>query len=103
VVTGNLSPLLLAGMFYLIITVPLTHVVNHIDNRLRLGKQKPGGVVSGLVEVGELKDTAGKASSEAARPAIKAGSLEVRDLDMAYGELQVLRKIRLKVEPGTVT
>ncbi|AZO70011.1 MAG: amino acid ABC transporter permease/ATP-binding protein [Mesorhizobium sp.] len=103
VVTGNLSPLLLAGMFYLIITVPLTHVVNHIDNRLRLGKQKPGGVVSGLVEVGELKDTAGKALSEAAQPAIKAGSLEVRDLDMAYGELQVLRKIRLKVEPGTVT
>ncbi|TIV67778.1 MAG: amino acid ABC transporter permease/ATP-binding protein, partial [Mesorhizobium sp.] len=93
VVTGNLSPLLLAGMFYLIITVPLTHVVNHIDNRLRLG----------LVEVGELKDTAGKASSEAAQPAIKAGSLEVRDLDMAYDELQVLRKIRLKVEPGTVT
>ncbi|AZO30121.1 amino acid ABC transporter permease/ATP-binding protein [Mesorhizobium sp. M1B.F.Ca.ET.045.04.1.1] len=103
VVTGNLSPLLLAGMFYLIITVPLTHVVNHIDNRLRLGKQKPGGVVSGLVEVGELKDTAGKPRHEVARPAIKAGGLEVRDLDMAYGELQVLRKIRLKVEPGTVT
>ncbi|MDX8481079.1 amino acid ABC transporter permease/ATP-binding protein [Mesorhizobium sp. VK24D] len=103
VVTGNLSPLLLAGIFYLIITVPLTHVVNHIDNRLRLGKQKPGGVVSGLVEVGELKDTTGKAKPATARPAIKAGSLEVCDLDMAYGELQVLRKIRLKVEPGTVT
>ncbi|TGS24433.1 amino acid ABC transporter ATP-binding protein, partial [bacterium M00.F.Ca.ET.180.01.1.1] len=69
VVTGNLSPLLLAGMFYLVITVPLTHVVNYIDNRLRLGKQKPGGVVSGLVEVGELKDMTGKASREAARPA----------------------------------
>ncbi|CDX24772.1 Glutamine transport ATP-binding protein GlnQ [Mesorhizobium sp. ORS 3324] len=103
VVTGNLSPLLLAGMFYLIITVPLTHVVNHIDNRLRLGKQKPAGVVSGLVEVGELKDTTGKAKPGTARPAIKAGSLEVCDLDMAYGELQVLKKIRLKVEPGTVT
>ena len=100
VVTGNLSPLLLAGMFYLIITVPLTHVVNTIDNRLRLGKQKAGGVVSGLVEVGELKD---KVSSGMAQPAIKAGSLEVRDLDMAYGELQVLKQIRLKVEPGTVT
>ena len=103
VVTGNLSPLLLAGMFYLIITVPLTHVVNTIDNRLRLGKQKPGGVVSGLVEVGELKDTAGAAAAGTAQPAIKAGSLEVRDLDMAYGELQVLKQIRLKVEPGTVT
>ncbi len=41
VVTGNLSPLLLAGVFYLIVTVPLTHVVNMIDNRLRLGKQRP--------------------------------------------------------------
>ncbi|RAZ73257.1 amino acid ABC transporter permease/ATP-binding protein [Mesorhizobium atlanticum] len=102
VVTGNLSPLLLAGMFYLIITVPLTHVVNHIDNRLRLGRQKPGAAVSGLVEVGELRDMSGKAPATA-RPAIKAGSLEVRDLDMAYGELQVLKEIRLKVEPGTVT
>jgi polar amino acid transport system permease protein len=100
VVTGNLSPLLLAGIFYLVITVPLTHVVNYIDNRLRLGKQKAGGVVSGLVEVGELKNSVGKAEKE---PAIKAGSLEVRDLDMAYGEHQVLKQIRLKVEPGTVT
>ena len=100
IVTGNLSPLLLAGVFYLVITVPLTHVVNYIDNRLRLGKQKAGGVVSGLVEVGELKDSVAKVEKE---PAIKAGSLEVRDLDMAYGEHQVLKQIRLKVEPGTVT
>ena len=100
VVTGNLSPLLLAGVFYLIITVPLTHVVNTIDYRLRLGKQKAGGVVSGLVEVGELKGSVGRTAME---PSIKAGSLEVRDLDMAYGELQVLKQIRLKVEPGTVT
>ncbi|UVK37446.1 amino acid ABC transporter permease/ATP-binding protein [Mesorhizobium sp. AR10] len=107
VVTGNLSPLLLAGMFYLIITVPLTHVVNHIDNGLRLGKQKSGGVVSGLVEVGELENTTGEATATsdgtAAAPAFKAGSLDVRDLDMAYGDLQVLKQIRLKVEPGTVT
>src|SRR5882762_4177814 len=80
VVTGNLSPLLLAGAFYLVITVPLTHVVNYIDNTLRLGKQKPGGAVSGLVEVGELKE----ASALTARPAIKAAGIEVRDLDMAY-------------------
>ncbi|WP_318528641.1 MULTISPECIES: amino acid ABC transporter permease/ATP-binding protein [unclassified Mesorhizobium] len=105
VVTGNLSPLLLAGIFYLIITVPLTHVVNYIDNGLRLGKQKPDGVVSGLVEVGELEGGEASASPDgsAAPPAFKAGSLDVRDLDMAYGELQVLKQIRLKVEPGTVT
>lgn len=40
--TGNLSALTLAGIFYLIITVPLTYVVNHWDERLRSGKkQKP--------------------------------------------------------------
>lgn len=38
VVEGNLSPLVLAGICYLIITVPLTHLVNYIDNRLRKGK-----------------------------------------------------------------
>lgn len=36
--TGNLSPLVAAGLFYLILTIPLTHLVNHIDNRLRRGK-----------------------------------------------------------------
>lgn len=35
--TGNESALLLAGLFYLALTVPLTHVVNHIDRRLRTG------------------------------------------------------------------
>ena len=38
ITSGNLSPLVLAGFFYLIITVPLTHLVNYIDNRLRKGK-----------------------------------------------------------------
>jgi polar amino acid transport system permease protein len=36
---GNLSPLVLAGVFYLIITVPLTHLVNFIDKRLRTGRK----------------------------------------------------------------
>ncbi|MGV1089312.1 MAG: ABC transporter substrate-binding protein/permease [Mycobacterium sp.] len=36
--TGNLSPLVAAGLFYLALTVPLTHLVNYIDNRLRRGK-----------------------------------------------------------------
>jgi polar amino acid transport system substrate-binding protein len=39
--TGNLSPLVAAGLFYLLLTVPLTHLVNFIDNRLRRGR-KPG-------------------------------------------------------------
>jgi len=36
--TGNESALLLAGLFYLVLTVPLTHLVNLIDQRLRSGR-----------------------------------------------------------------
>ncbi len=36
--SGNLSPLVAAGLFYLALTVPLTHLVNRIDERLRRGK-----------------------------------------------------------------
>ena len=36
--TGNLSPLVAAGLFYLALTIPLTHLVNFIDNRLRRGR-----------------------------------------------------------------
>jgi polar amino acid transport system permease protein len=50
VTTGNLSPLVAAGLCYLILTVPLTHLVNHIDNRLRVGRQVRA-VTSGLDEL----------------------------------------------------
>jgi polar amino acid transport system substrate-binding protein len=36
--TGSLSPLVAAGLFYLILTIPLTHLVNFVDNRLRHGR-----------------------------------------------------------------
>ncbi len=36
--TGNLSPLVAAGLFYLMLTIPLTHLVNLIDSRLRSGR-----------------------------------------------------------------
>ncbi|MFO7162364.1 MAG: ABC transporter substrate-binding protein/permease [Mycolicibacterium hassiacum] len=37
--TGSLSPLVAAGLFYLMLTVPLTHLVNYIDARLRRGRR----------------------------------------------------------------
>ncbi|OAN41893.1 ABC transporter substrate-binding protein/permease [Mycolicibacterium iranicum] len=37
--TGNLSPLVAAGLFYLALTIPLTHLVNYIDTRLRRGRR----------------------------------------------------------------
>ncbi|WP_343600280.1 ABC transporter substrate-binding protein/permease [Mycobacterium sp.] len=36
--TGSLSPLVAAGLFYLMLTIPLTHLVNLIDARLRRGR-----------------------------------------------------------------
>ncbi len=36
--SGNMSPLIAAGLLYLILTVPLTHLVNFMDNRMREGK-----------------------------------------------------------------
>lgn len=40
--TGNLSPLVAAGLVYLLLTIPLTHLVNYIDRRLRTGRaEKP--------------------------------------------------------------
>ncbi len=101
VVTGNLSPLLLAGIFYLVITVPLTHVVNMIDTRLRLGKQKPAGIASGLEEVDELDGA--KRMDQKPGAGFKGGSLDVRNLGMAYGELDVLKGVDLSVRPGSVT
>jgi polar amino acid transport system permease protein len=40
--TGNESALVLAGLLYLVITVPLTHAVNAIDRRLREGRRADG-------------------------------------------------------------
>lgn len=54
VLSGNLSPLVMAGVFYLIITVPLTHLVNYFDNRFRTGRRRAAPPVSGLNEVKEL-------------------------------------------------
>ncbi|QRP46319.1 amino acid ABC transporter permease [Amycolatopsis sp. FDAARGOS 1241] len=41
--TGNLSPLVAAGFVYLVITVPLTHLVNYIDKRLQTGRKVRAG------------------------------------------------------------
>jgi polar amino acid transport system permease protein len=109
VVTGNLSPLLLAGIFYLLITVPLTHVVNFIDNRLRMGKQqRSGSPKSGLVEVGELdashqSDDLAEAAAISSSQRFKGGNLQISGLAMAYGDMEVLKGIDLTIQTGTVT
>ncbi|SNY93624.1 polar amino acid transport system permease protein [Cohaesibacter sp. ES.047] len=101
VVTGNLSPLLLAGVFYLIITVPLTHLVNYIDDRLRTGKVTKSGPVSGLEEVTEQASVPNLPAVE--KPAFRGGSLKISNLTMAYDDIDVLKDISLEVPAGSVT
>ncbi|MGW4355946.1 ABC transporter substrate-binding protein/permease [Nocardia sp. NPDC004582] len=48
--TGNLSPLVAAGLVYLLLTVPLTHLVNYIDKRMRDGRPGGGGDPADPVE-----------------------------------------------------
>ncbi|MBM7047414.1 amino acid ABC transporter permease/ATP-binding protein [Rhizobium lusitanum] len=105
VVTGNLSPLLLAGVFYLVITVPLTHLVNYIDTRLRLGRQGRGsGAASGLVEVTELEAASDMQPPSGAGVArFTGGAVKVSDLSMSYGDLDVLKGVDLDIAKGTVT
>ena len=62
---------------------------------------------SGLKEVAEL-DKAEEpgplaVSAPSSYPAFKGGSIEVRKIDMAYGSVQVLHDVSLKVAAGTVT
>ena len=96
VVTGNLSPLLLAGIFYLVITVPLTHFVNYIDYRLRTGK-RPTVVTSGLKEVSEMEeagivsDTVGALASAGKHPPASRSPARSSEEPVRYqgGSLQV--------------
>jgi polar amino acid transport system permease protein len=54
VLSGNLSPLVAAGILYLVITVPLTHLVNYFDHKFRTGRRRAAPPTSGLKEVKEL-------------------------------------------------
>lgn len=50
---------MLAGLFYLIITVPLTHMVNYVDVRYRTGRRRLTAPQSGLKEVEEVRAPGG--------------------------------------------
>ena len=96
--TGNLSPLVAAGLFYLILTVPLTHLVNYIDARLRSGRA-----------AAEPDETA-----EAARVDVRPGdhmtadaarrasvSLAAKGIHQTLGGTKVLRGVDIEVPAGS--
>lgn len=51
--TGNLSPLIASAVLYLCLTVPLTHLVNYIDNRLRVGRREKPEPDEAAAKIGE--------------------------------------------------
>jgi len=113
--SGNLSPLVMAGAFYLIITVPLTHLVNYFDNRFRIGRRHPATPRSGLNEVTEHDATLPLIAAEFRRQQLSANissadietfhgsSLELKNLTIAYGDIDVLRNVSMTIAPGTTT
>jgi polar amino acid transport system permease protein len=53
---ANLSPLVAAGIVYLVLTVPLTHLVNYVDRRLREGRAPAEEPISPVGVVGSDQD-----------------------------------------------
>ena len=80
-----------AGVLYLILTVPLTHFVNFIDNRLRTGKPERRNRTSWrhLSARGHRHD------------GIRFRNLTGKNLHLSFGHNHVLRGIDLHVEKGT--
>jgi polar amino acid transport system substrate-binding protein len=52
--TGSLSPLVAAGLCYLILTIPLTHLVNLVDRRLRQGRASDEPELDAIVGIQEM-------------------------------------------------
>ncbi len=104
--SGNLSPLVLAGFVYMAITVPLTHVVNMIDNGFRLRKPQllPQ---SGLVEAEELHNLVDPSTRSQGKAGVQraftGAGMEIRDLHVYYGDYHALSGINLTIRPGSVT
>ncbi|AJT41526.1 amino acid ABC transporter permease [Psychromicrobium lacuslunae] len=48
--TGNYSPVVAAGVLYLVLTIPLTHLVNYVDKRLRTGRAEQGNAATTATE-----------------------------------------------------
>jgi polar amino acid transport system substrate-binding protein len=91
--TGNLSPLVAAGLFYLLLTIPLTHLVNYIDGRLRRGRPAAAG---GSARPGDRQPGDGVMAQSRSEPV----SLAARDIHLAFGDNAVLRGVDIDVRPA---
>lgn len=110
--TGNLSPLVAVGIAYLVITVPMTHLVNFLDRRLRAGQ----ALLPPMPTAWIVRRTAPDDSPEAApipappTPAPKRGRgpgkarpvIQARGLTLNFGPFRALEDINLDIHRGEV-
>ncbi|MEW9519822.1 amino acid ABC transporter permease/ATP-binding protein [Streptomyces tubercidicus] len=112
--TYNMSPLTAVALCYLMITVPLTHLVNWLDHRLREGRRQEAAV--GDTVISPLQDEDRSAGSPVrttadattgprpapAVPPVAAGDamVSVQDLWKSFGETEVLRGVSFHVPRG---
>ena len=94
--TGNLSPLVAAGLFYLVLTIPLTHLVNYIDARLRT-RQDPTEPEDPLAPLNPASSRRWSDDARAAAPVSLAG----KDIHLSFGPNKVLRGVDIDVPAGT--
>jgi len=128
-VTGNLSPLVAAGLTYLLLTVPLTYFVNYLDRRLKHGPRPAVETIAPTsllveAEAPATPEFAGLATvpppgAEPAAPntvsvparvgravvgdlASRPVALRMNGIHKSFGSHEVLRGIDLEVHTGEV-
>ncbi len=87
--TGSLSPLVAAGAFYLMLTIPLTHLVNFVDNRLRHGR-------AGAAEPEDPLAVGHQSGDDMTESVSLAGN----GIHLSFGGNKVLRGVDINVPAG---
>lgn len=113
--TGNLSPLVAVGVAYLVITVPMTHLVNYLDRRMRAGKSLVPSFLGLRGDKQQADDFAADqdvpaedtppsraAPTRSVLPASAPAVIEVNDLTVSFGDFKALDRVSLDVSGGEV-
>ncbi|BCG84442.1 amino acid ABC transporter ATP-binding protein [Mesorhizobium sp. 113-3-9] len=114
--TGNLSPLVAVGIAYLVITVPMTHLVNYLDRRLRNGEPMlPPALTSRFARMRTAPAAApaeerverqqpGRTGISASAPTPVAGEtvVDAKGLTLNFGHFRALDEVSFEVGAGEV-
>ncbi|MFA6032070.1 MAG: amino acid ABC transporter permease/ATP-binding protein [Myxococcota bacterium] len=112
--TGNLSPLVAVGIAYLLITVPMTHLVNYLDKRLRSGEPMLPTALTSRLARRRTAATPVEGAIESPQPARReistrttmprAGDTVVsaEGLTVNFGHFRALDKVSFTVKAGEV-